>query len=42
MHNGMDNIKRKKERKKDEDCDDELLQHRNCHAKWSAMEGPDL
>jgi hypothetical protein len=23
-------------------CDDELVQHLNCHAKQSAMEGPDL
>ena len=23
-------------------CDAELVQHLNCHAKQSAMEGPDL
>jgi len=23
-------------------CDDELVQHLNCHVKQSAMEGPDL
>jgi len=23
-------------------CDDELVQHLNCHTKQSAMEGPDL